>query len=54
MAIYEDETIHKTFFKGELVDGPGKATYSVQGLSAGSFFFRCDPHPDMKGTFIVG
>jgi plastocyanin len=54
VAIYEDETAQKNFFKGELVDGPGKTTYSVNGLSAGKFFFRCDPHPDMKGTFIVG
>jgi plastocyanin len=54
VAIYQDQTASKTFFKGELIDGPGKTTYSVQGLSAGTFFFRCDPHPDMNGTFIAG
>jgi plastocyanin len=54
LAIYEDQTARKAFFKGELVDGPGKGTYSVQGLQAGTFFFRCDPHPEMNGTFIVG
>ena len=54
VAIYEDETARKMYFQGELVDGPGKATYSVQGLSAGTFFFRCDPHPEMNGTFISG
>ena len=54
LAIYEDETARKAFFKGELIDGPGKGTYSVQGLQAGTFFFRCDPHPEMNGTFIVG
>jgi plastocyanin len=54
VAIYEDETAQKVFFKGELVDGPGKTTYSVQGLPAGRFFFRCDPHPEMNGTFISG
>ena len=54
VAIYEDETAQKVFFKGDLVDGPGKTTYSVGGLAAGTFFFRCDPHPDeMHGTFIV-
>lgn len=53
VAIYEDETARKNFFKGELIDGPGKTTYSVQGLSAGTFFFRCDPHPEMNGTFVV-
>ncbi len=54
VAIYQDETANKTYFKGELVDGPGRANYSVPALPAGTFFFRCDPHPDMHGTFIVG
>lgn len=53
VAIYQDETAAKTFFKGELVDGPGKTTYSVSGVPAGTWFFRCDPHPDMKGTFVA-
>ena len=53
VAIYEDESAQKNFFKGELVDGPGKTMYSVKGLAAGTFFFRCDPHPEMNGTFIV-
>jgi plastocyanin len=54
VAIYEDESAQKTLFKGELVDGPGRTTYSVQGVPAGTFFFRCDPHPEMNGTFIAG
>lgn len=54
LAIYEDSTASKTLFKGELVDGPGKTAYSVQGLPDGKFFFRCDPHPEMNGSFIVG
>ena len=54
VAIYEDESAQKTFFKGDLIDGPGKTTYSVQGLPAGTWFFRCDPHPEMKGTFVSG
>jgi plastocyanin len=54
LAIYEDTSASKALFKGELVDGPGKTTYSAQGLSDGKFFFRCDPHPEMNGAFIVG
>ncbi len=55
VAIYEDESAAKMLFKGELLDGPGRTTYSVEALPQGSFFFRCDPHPDtMNGTFIVG
>jgi plastocyanin len=54
VAIYEDQTAQKMFFKGELIEGPNKITYTVPALPAGKFFFRCDPHPDMNGTFIVG
>lgn len=54
VAIYEDDSARKRFFKGELTDGPGKQTYSVPGLRAGTWFFRCDPHPEMNGTFVAG
>ena len=54
VSIYEDETARKNFFKGELTDGPGKQIYSVPGLQAGTWFFRCDPHPEMTGTFVAG
>ena len=53
VSIYQDETATKTFFKGDLIDGPGKTTYSVPALPEGTLFFRCDPHPEMQGTFIV-
>ena len=55
VAIYQDETAQQKYFRGELLDGPGKTTYSVQGLPAGTYYFRCDPHPEsMNGTFISG
>jgi len=54
VAIYEDKTTRKPYFKGEPVNGPGKTTYSVQAISAGTFFFQCDLHPEMNGTFVAG
>ncbi len=55
VAIYQDETAQQKYFRGELLDGPGKTTYSVPGLPAGTYYFRCDPHPEsMNGTFISG
>jgi plastocyanin len=54
VAIYQDQSAEKNYFKGDLVDGPGEQTYSVSALPQGRWFFRCDPHPDMNGTFIVG
>ena len=53
VAIYEDQTARRIFFKGELIDGPSRTSYSVRGLPEGTFFFRCDPHPEMNGNFIV-
>jgi plastocyanin len=54
VAIYEDASGRTKLFRGELTDGPGKQTYSVPGLPAGTWFFRCDPHPEMNGTFVAG
>ncbi|HEX3828667.1 MAG TPA: cupredoxin domain-containing protein [Sporichthyaceae bacterium] len=54
VAIYRDQTAQQMLFKGALVEGPGVSSYSVPALPAGRWFFRCDPHPDMNGTFIVG
>ena len=54
VAIYPDDSSDKPLFKGELIEGPKKITYSVQALAPGKFVFRCDPHPDMHGSFNVG
>lgn len=54
VAIYRDSTARKKLFRGDLIAGPGVGTYSVPALPAGKWFFRCDPHPEMNGTFVVG
>jgi len=54
VAIYQSDADDKAMFKGELIEGPKKITYSVQALAPGKFVFRCDPHPDMHGSFNVG
>jgi len=53
VAIYRDQAAQQVLFKGALVEGPGLSSYSVPALPPGRWFFRCDPHPDMNGTFIV-
>ena len=37
-------------FTGETFSGPAAKVYSVPALPAGAYTFRCDVHPDMKGT----
>jgi plastocyanin len=53
VAIYTDSSANQNLFRGELITGPKTTTYHVQGLDAGMYFFRCDVHPSMNGTFVV-
>ena len=39
-------------FKGEIVSN-AKVTYKVPALSAGTYGFICEVHPDMKGTITA-
>lgn len=46
---------NKELFKGEVIRGPSKTTYSVPAQAKGTYEFVCDPHAEtMRGTFIVG
>ena len=40
-------------FTGDTFSGPSTKTYEVPALTAGSYGFQCDVHPDMKGTLTV-
>jgi plastocyanin len=43
-----------TVFTGSLLAGPGKTTYHVPTLAAGSYYFHCEVHPTtMFGTITV-
>jgi plastocyanin len=53
VAIYTDSSANQNLFRGELDTGPKTTTYNVNALDAGTYFFRCDVHPSMNGTFIV-
>src|SRR4051812_30681389 len=45
IAIYEDDSLSKNLFTGDLVTGPDSATYDVPPLPEGSYYFHCDVHP---------
>ena len=54
VAIYTDSSASKNLFRGDIVTGPKSTTYDVGALDPGTYYFRCDVHPDsMHGTFIV-
>ena len=50
VAIYTDESAAEGLFVGDVVDGPRTVTYDVPALDPGTYYFRCDVHPQMNGT----
>ncbi len=53
IAIYREDGV--AVFTGKaLRPGGTSVVYEVQPLAAGTYAFRCDRHPFMNGTFIVG
>jgi plastocyanin len=52
VAIYSDASAASNLFSGEIFSS-GSKVYDVPALAAGSYFFRCDVHPDMTGTITA-
>jgi plastocyanin len=52
VAIYTDSSASTPVFKGDVIAGT-TTVYDVPALAAGSYFFRCDVHPDMQGTITA-
>jgi len=53
VAIYSDSSAKQSLFVGSTFNGPKTETYHVPALSPGTFYFRCDVHHQMNGTFVV-
>jgi plastocyanin len=53
VAIYTDASAGQAVFQGEIFGGPAVKVYDVPALTAGTYFFRCDVHPDMQGTIVA-
>jgi plastocyanin len=54
IAVFPSEQdLTTALFRGDLVTGPNTADYTVGPLKAGPFYFHCDVHPTINGTFKV-
>jgi plastocyanin len=53
VAIYGDDSATEKVFGSDPFSGPAVVTYDVPALAPGSYFFRCDVHPDMAGELTV-
>jgi plastocyanin len=53
VAIYTGEDASQVIFQGDVVVGPIKTEYRFTAPPAGTYFFRCDIHPNMKGSVKV-
>ena len=54
VTIFADDSWSNALFREQAVSGPRIAVYAVPALGAGSYAFRCDVHPMMKGTVTAG
>ena len=54
VAIYRDESTAEKVLGEDPFSGPAVVVYEVPALGSGTYFFRCDVHPDMSGSLTVG
>jgi plastocyanin len=53
-ALYNNNRAQQKIFAGDLVTGPAVKDYVFTTPAPGTYYFRCDSHPDqMNGTFTV-
>lgn len=53
VAVYTEEG-GELIVAGEVITGPDATTQIVvPALEAGTYYFRCDVHPEMKGSIVV-
>jgi plastocyanin len=53
VAIYADSSASAKISVGDIFSGPAQKRQSVPALAGGTYFFRCDVHPDMKGSLVA-
>ena len=52
-ALYRDSTVASSIFRGEYV-GKKTVNYTFTApAQPGTYYFQCDLHPEMNGTFVA-
>jgi plastocyanin len=54
VAIYLDSSAAEKIFGEDPISGPTVVVYEVPALAVGTYFFRCDVHPEMSGELTAG
>jgi plastocyanin len=52
VAIYTDSTAKTPVYVGEMVTN-GQLVYDIPALKPGTYFIKCDLHPDMTGSIVA-
>jgi plastocyanin len=53
IAVYRDRQASDLVQRGALFDGPKTRDYVFDPFTAGTYYFQCDLHPSMNGSFIA-
>ena len=54
VSIYTDSSASDAIFVGDIITGPARITYTFTAPETpGTYFFQCDVHPFMSGSFVV-
>ncbi len=53
LSIYTDSSATKKLFGFDYFAGPATKEFTIPGLPAGSYYFKCDVHAQMNGTVSV-
>ena len=52
-SLYRDAEFRDVIFRGSIIVGPARTRYEFTSPSDGTYYFKCDVHPTMRGTATV-